>query len=193
MWAFCSHGEVRHGNRVSLESDHPHCNILGIESSRDIWLSIPAPPYSPCLSVRITSKAFVGEFVRCKYCWSLGKRLTLWQGPVKVLIEGKKNGKLRENLKRGFAIPPDALSFGWLSTARQAVPRRELAFPLGPPSRLWGEVENWNPTRQTALSLKHSRTHTHTPTLHRKSKRQNVEQLFGALRGPNGILLYFDS
>lgn len=99
------------------------------------------------------------------------KVMTWWQGLCQgerkktAKIEGEKEGKPQERICNSSWCFP---SFGWLLTVRQAVPHRALVFPLGPPSRPRGEVENCNPTPSKCSLLNthiHTRTHTHTQQL----------------------------
>lgn len=126
-----------------------------------------APHTTSCISVNIASKA-KGSWV----CGSFGRRLWhggrgfVWAREKKTTkIEGEKEGKPQQRICNSSWCFP---SFGWLLTVRQAVPHRALVFPLGPPSRPRGEVENCNPTPSKCSLLNthvHTRTNTHMQQL----------------------------
>lgn len=160
-----------------LESDHPHCHILGIESSRDIWLSIPAPLYSPRLSIRITSKALVGEFVRCKYFWSLGKRL--WHG-------GRVLSKCRSRERKLGDRPQEKIcDSSWCSEPRLIVdsqagctsPRAGVSFGAPLPAVGGGGELKSHPSKCSLLN-----THVHTHIQQLSTGKQETERAAALVR-----------
>jgi len=170
-------------NQVSPESDHPHCDISGIESSRHIWLSIPppspttAPAYQPASHLKQRTRRGVCQMeIWLLIIWE--KVMTWWQGLCQgerkkmTKIEGEKGGKPQERICNSSWCFP---SIGWLLTVRQAVPHRALVFPLGPPSRPRGEVENCNPTpSKCSLLNTHIQPHTDIHT-HSNSPQEKLE------------------
>lgn len=157
-------------NHVFPESDHPHCDISGIESSRHIWLSIPplspAPPpaYQSISHLKQRTRRWVCQMqISLLIIWE--KVMTWWQGFCQGKRKENDKGKPQERICNSSWCFP---SFGWLLTVRQAVPHRALVFPLGPPSRPRGEVENCNPTPSKCSLLNthvHTRSHTHIQQL----------------------------
>lgn len=189
MWAFRSHGEARQSSFPSSLTTHIAIfwalKVQGIFGSRSQHPC--TPPAHPSES---HLKHLLASLSDANISDHWGKGYDTVEGSCQSVDRGKENWET--DPKRRFAIPPDALSLGWLSTARQALYLAESwRFLWGPPPGCGGRWRIEIPPVKV-LSLKHSRTHTHTATLHRKA-RDRTRSSSGASRGPNGILLHFDS
>lgn len=125
------------------------------------------------------------------------KEMTRWQGSrqcdgTKTRSREIKNGDREKTSREDLRFP----LMLWASAGCRQPGRLYLAeswrFLWGPPPGRGGRWRIEIPPVKV-LSLKHSRTHTHIHQLSTGKAGDRTRSSSGASRGPNGILLHFDS